>query len=89
MEKDSHETIEKGTAVNGVKGPSWFSMVSNYNILEGNTMDYMQCVLLGVTKMLLKLWFDSEHSKEMWYCGTKVQSADSKLLQIKPPINIT
>ena len=89
LEKDSREAIEKGTAVNGVKGPSWFSMVPNYNILEGNTVDYMHCVLLGVTKMLLKLWFDSEHSKEMWYCGTKVQSADSKLLQIKPPINIT
>ena len=39
--------------------------------------------------MLLKLWFDSVHSKELWYCGTKVELADSKLLQIKPPLNIT
>ena len=41
---------------------------------------------LGVTKMLIKLWFDSEHSKELWYCGQKVAEADSKLLQIKSPI---
>ena len=25
----------------------------------------------------------------MWYCGTKVHTAGSKLLQIKPPLNIT
>ena len=47
----------------------------------------MHCVLLGVTKMLLKLWFNinSEHSKEVWYCANQVKKADAKLLQIKPP----
>ena len=89
VKKDSHEATENGTTVNGIKGPSWLSMVPDYNILEGNAVDYMHCVLLGVTKMLLKLWFDSVHSKELWYCGTKVELADSKLLQIKPPLNIT
>ena len=49
----------------------------------------MHCVLLGVTKMLLKLWLDSGHSKEMSYCGTKVDEADFRLLQIKPPLTIT
>lgn len=49
----------------------------------------MHCVLLGVTKMLLQLWFDSKHSHGLWYCGDKIEEADSKLLQIKPPINIT
>ena len=88
LEKDSHEATENDTTVNGIKGPSWLSMVPDYNILEGNAVDYMHCVLLGVTKMLLKLWFDSVHSKELWYCGTKVELADSKLLQIKPPLNI-
>ena len=23
--------------------------------------------------MLLKLWFDSKHSKELWYCGDKIR----------------
>ena len=73
----------------GVKGPSWLAVIPSYNIVEGNVVDYMHCVLLGVTKMLLKLWFDTENSSEMWYCGTKVQIADSKLLQIRPPLNIT
>ena len=73
----------------GVKGSNWLSIVPNYKVVESNVVDYMHCVLLGVTKMSLKLWFDIEHSGEMWYCGTKVHIADSKLLQIKPPLNIT
>ena len=49
----------------------------------------MHCILLGVTKMLLKSWFNSENSKELWYCGNQVKKADAKLLQIKPPTIIT
>ena len=85
----SLEAVESGKIVFGVKGPNWLSVAPKYNVIEGNVVDYMHCVLLGVTKMLLKLWFDTENSGEMWYCGTKVQIADSKLLQIRPPLNIT
>ena len=45
----------------------------------------MHCVL-GVTKMLLKLWFDSEHHSELWYCRAKIEEANSKMMQIKPPL---
>ena len=67
-----------------LKGP----VVPEYNVIEGDTVDYMHCVLLGVTKMLLKLWFDSKYSNELWYCGNQIEEADSKLLQIKPPCAI-
>ena len=85
----SQEAIDQKKPMFGVKGPSWLSTIPNYNIIQGNVIDYMHCVLLGVTKMLLQLWFDSKHSRELWYCGDKIEEADSKLLQIKPPINIT
>lgn len=85
----NHRAVDSGKPEFGVKGPSWLSVIPNYSITEGNVIDYMHCVLLGVTKMLLKLWFDTEHSAEIWYCGTKIDEADSKLLQIKPPITIT
>ena len=88
-EKHSLTATTNGEPEFGVKGPNWFSVVPKYDIVSGDTVDYMHCVLLGVTKMLIKLWFDSEHSKELWYCGHKVAEADSKLLQIKPPNNIT
>ena len=87
--RHAREAITKGKVTFGVKGPSWLSTIPGYNIIDGNTIDYMHCVLLGVTKMLLGLWFDSQHSTNLWYCGNKVVEADSKLLQIKPPINIS
>ena len=89
LEKFSRQATEKGGVVSGIKGPSWLSTIPNYNIVDGNCMDYMHCVLLGVTRMLLRLWFDSEHHGELWYCGTKIEEANSKLLQIKPPCTIT
>lgn len=85
----SEQAVSTNIPVFGVKGPSWLSTIPNYNVIQGNVVDYMHCVLLGVTKMLLKLWFDSEHTGQLWYCGTKVQEADLKLLQIKPPNMIT
>lgn len=88
IDMHSREAVASGKLVFGVKRPSWLSVVPGYNMIEGDTVDYMHCVLLGVTKMLLKLWFDSVHSKELWYCGNKIEEADLKLLQIKPPCSI-
>ena len=85
----SHEAVATAKPVFGVKGPSWLSTVPKYNLIDGNVIDYMHCVLLGITKMLLKLWFNSEYSKELWYCGNQIKKADAKLLQIKPPTTIT
>lgn len=88
-ESHSRKAVDTTKPECGVKGPSWLCTVPRYNVIDGNVVDYMHCVLLGVTKMLLKLWFNSEHSKELWYCGNQVEKADSKLLQIKPPTTIT
>ena len=85
----AREAVTMGKPKFGVKGPSWLSTIPSYSIIDGNAIDYMHCVLLGVTKMLLSLWFDSQYSTDLWYCGNKVEDADSKLLQIKPPINIS
>ena len=85
----AREAVSVAKAKCGVKGPSWLSTIPEYSIIDGNTIDYMHSVLLGVTKMLLGLWFDSQHSTELWYCGNKFEEADCKLLQIKPPINIS
>ena len=87
--KYAREAVTMGKPVFGVKGPSWLLMIPGYDIIEGNTVDYMHSVLLDVTKMSLNLWFDSQHSTNLWYCGNKVEEADSKLLQIKPPNDIS
>lgn len=69
----------------GVKGPSWLSTVPTFDLVKGMSCDYMHCVLLGVCRLLIRLWFQSCYHSEMWYIGTKVQEVDARLCNIRPP----
>lgn len=57
--------------------------IPEFDIINGVTIDYMHCVLLGVTRQLLELWFDSENHTERFYKGRRLQIVDDKLLKIK------
>ena len=37
-----------------MKGYSMLHLLQNFNVINGNPVDYMHCVLLGVMKKLLK-----------------------------------
>lgn len=74
--------------VYGVKGPCCLATVPCFDIIGGMSADYMHCVLLGVTRMLLRLWFNSSHHSEIWYIGTAVKVVDSRLSCILPPSEI-
>ena len=74
--------------VYGVKGPSWLATVPAYDLVGGISADYMHCVLLGVTLMLLRLWFDSSHHTQLWYIGNVIKAVDSRLCKILPPNEI-
>ena len=57
-----------------IYGPSWLSFILNYGVIQGNGIDYMHCVLLGVTKMLLNmqmktmvLWTKDTRSRQQVY----------------------
>jgi len=68
--KHSYEALrnlqsgQKQYAVKGVKGPSWLLFLENFDVVVGMGIDYMHGVLLGVQKLLLKLWFGDTYSKE-------------------------
>ena len=54
--------------VSGVKGKSVLHSLPDFDMIDGNPIDYMHCVLLGVIKQrLLPLWFDSVYHKKPWY----------------------
>ena len=36
------------------KKPSWLATICNYDLLCRNVIDYMHCVLLGVTKNVIE-----------------------------------
>lgn len=74
--------------VYGVKGPSWLCIVPGYDVISGMSTDYMHCVLLGVCRMLLRLWFTLCHHQELWYIGDQVADVDDRLCSIKSPNEI-
>ncbi|XP_028408833.1 uncharacterized protein LOC114531425 [Dendronephthya gigantea] len=74
--------------VNGVKGPSWLSQLSHFDLVNSIAIDYMHGVLLGTQKLLLTLWFSSKFSKTQFSISSKVQLVDARLRQISPTSEI-
>ena len=86
---DAKVAISEGKAVRGVKGPCWFAGLQYYDIVKGTAVDYMHCVLEGVTKSLLNMWFSPSLKTEPFNVADKVKEVDEKLSKIKPPNDIT
>ena len=48
-------------------------------------VDYMHAVLVGVTRWLLKRWFDSKFHASPFYLGRHIKEIDSVHMQQCPP----
>ena len=59
--------------------------IPGFDIIKGIAVDCMHCVLLGVTKMLMTLWFDTTDAYEDWNISRHVENVDSRLLNITSP----
>lgn len=75
--------------IRGVKGLGYFNYLPNFDIVRGVSVDYMHCVLLGVMKMMMTLWFDKAHRNEHFNISTRAKEVDERLLNIKPPKYLT
>lgn len=83
------EQRKTGYSVNGVKGPSWLTFSPNFNIVKGISIDYMHGVLLGVQKLLLRLWFSSEFKSKDFSFHEHVHIVDYRLNNLKPTLDIS
>lgn len=83
------EQRKTGYSVNGVKGPSWLTFFPNFNIVKGISIDYMHGVLLGVQKLLLRLWFSSEFKSKDFSFHEHVHIVDDRLNNLKPTLDIS
>lgn len=68
-----------------MKGPFWLCVLPGFDMISGMSIDYMHCVLLGVCRLLFRLWLQSCHHKEPWYIGVRVTDMDDRLWSINPP----
>jgi len=69
----------------GVLQASTLLMLKQFHIVHGFAVDYMHCILLGVSRSLTGMWFDSEHHGEKYYLGRHTTLVDDRLMIIKPP----
>jgi len=84
---EAHKSKLEGkySPVCGVQGYSWFMFIPGFDIIKGIAVDYIHCVLLGVTKMLMTLWFDKSHATVCWSISKQDEEVDRRLLNITPP----
>ncbi|XP_070385367.1 uncharacterized protein [Dermacentor albipictus] len=79
--------LELNMPVNGIKGPSPLINLNLFNPVLSQAVDYMHCVLLGVTRQLTEFWLDSANCQEPFYIGapSTIAKLDKRLLSICPP----
>lgn len=53
--------------IKGVEGICPLFWLKDFDVIHQVPIDYMYCILLGVAKRLIKLWFDSKHSLKVIY----------------------
>lgn len=63
-----------GQPINGVKGPSALMNLQHYDLVWGQSVDYMHCVLLGVTKQVMDTLLDSSNSHQQFYIGKHIEN---------------
>ena len=73
----------------GDKGPSALMLLPDFDLIRSTSIDYMHCVLLGVTKNLMTLWFDPLNKNKSFSAQIKLDTAEKRILSLKPPNHIT
>jgi len=85
--KNATKATRMGKPIQGVKGASLLSLLPNFDIVQCLNVDYMHCVLLGVTRQFLNLWTESSSCGRPFYVKN-IAALDSILKSIKPPNEI-
>lgn len=73
----------------GVKGESVLMDSPYYDLVFGFPVEYLHAVLLGSTRHVTMLWFDSTSYGKMYYLGKRINAVNKRLLNIKPPITLS
>ena len=86
---EKRQRTRKQCTVFGVSGLPLFSYLQLFNIIRVVPIDYIHCVLLGIVKMHLTLWFDKTHGNEPFSIAPRISEVDKCLHAIKTPSFIT
>lgn len=56
----------------GIKVVNVFMALEDFDLTIGIVVDYMHCILLGVTKTMMELWFLPKNNKKDCFIGLQV-----------------
>lgn len=76
---------ESDSIIQGVKGPTYLGRLKTYDLVLSTGIDYIHCVLLGVMRTLMFLWFSTEFSRCDFCMARSVKEVDKRLNEIHPP----
>lgn len=78
------------TAIKGIKSISCMIGEGDFDLVNGFGIDYMHCILLGVSNKLMDLWLNSTNHKQQYYIDRKGQNLlNMRIINIKPTSQIT
>lgn len=81
--KDAEIAEVNGSPERGVKGLS--VLANKMDLVDGVPVDYMHSVLEGVTRWLLRAWFDPSNWRKPYYIKKSLVAIDNALLSQHPP----
>lgn len=80
----------KSEPMNGIKSVSCMIAASDFDLINGYSLDYMHCALLGVMRKLMDLWLNSCNHAEPYYILKKRQVVlSNRIVSIKSLSEIT
>lgn len=86
--RDMKLAIETRKMVNGIKGETPSVILSGFDYVKARVPEYMHGDCLGVCKQFWKLFFTGKQSQP-WFIRDKISIANARLMNIKPPYEIS
>lgn len=80
---------KKTSHCQGVKGASWLMILPGFDLVQGMAIDYMHGILLGVQRLLLRLWFSHILKGQVFSVHNKADDVNKRLQAITPTLDIT
>ena len=87
--EDARQAVNSGKPVRGIKGPCILSNLKYFDLATSVTIDYMHCILQGVSKLVCSLWFSATHSSELFSLHKHVALVEKRLSHVKPPRSVS
>lgn len=74
-----------GETINGILGVSPLIAIEDFNLIDGTPIEYLHCVLEGVTDLFGQLWFEPSNHFEDYYITPRGKEIINKNIEcIKP-----